>query len=287
MGIIVNTNIQSLNSQRLLGKNTRSLSSSFEKLSSGLRINRASDDAAGLQISEIIRTQIRGSERANDNVQDGINLFNVLDGTYQTITDNLQRIRELTVQGANDTYGVEQRSAINLEINQLAEDITRISQSTVFNNRQLLDGSIATFFIQAGANTNSAVDRIDIANISGNNPFSNVSSAALGLGAGGSLLNVANSTSALNTISLVDIALQDINNRRAIIGATVNRLEGVSNNLSIFRENSAAAESRIRDVDVAKESAILTRNQILQQSSATILAQANQVPQLALQLLGG
>lgn len=287
MGIVINTNLQSLNAQRLLGKNTKSLSGSFEKLASGFKINRASDDAAGLQISESLRSQIRGSQKALDNVQDGVNLLNVLDGTLDTVTQNLQRIRELVVQGANDTYGAGQRSAISSEIGQLAVDLTRIAAGTQFNGRNLLDGSIATFFLQVGANSNTAVDRINLASVGGINPFSSISATALGLGTAGSALGLQTNGSALAALSAIDTALTTINNRRAIVGAAVNRLESASNNLSISIENLSSSESRIRNVDVAKESAELTRNQILQQASATVLSQANQLPQLALNLLRG
>lgn len=286
MGIVVNTNVQSLNSQRLLAKNTMSLGRSLEKLASGFRINRASDDAAGLQISELFRAQIRGSEQAINNVQDGINVLNTTDGSFETITNNLQRIRELAVQGANDTLSGAQRSAINQELRQLATDITRISKSTQFNGKTLLDGTIgATFNIQAGANAASATNAINIASVGGVNPFGAANGSALGIGSAGTLLSVSSGVSARATISRVDAALNTVNTRRAAIGAMSNRLEATSNNLQIAVENFSAAESRIRNVDVAKESAKMTQSQILQQAAATVLSQANQTPQLALQLL--
>ncbi len=142
MGIQINTNVQSLNAQRLLGKNTTNLGKSLEKLSSGFRINKSSDDAAGLQISETLRSQIRGSQKANDNVQDGINVLNTADGSLSTITDNLQRMRELAVQGANDTLGVDQRSAINKELLQLTDDIDRIAKGTEFNGKKLFSSVV-------------------------------------------------------------------------------------------------------------------------------------------------
>jgi flagellin len=286
MGIIINTNIQSLNAQRLLSKNTRMQSKSYEKLASGFKINKASDDAAGLQISESLRTQIRGSQQASNNVQDGINVLNIMDGTMQTLTDNLQRMRELTVQAGNDTYAADQRSAIASEISQLAVDINRIAQGTQFNGRLLLDGSISNYYMQVGANYNSAVDRIDLANIGGVNPFASVDIRDLvGLTGATTTLNVMNSTSALTVLQRLDGALQKVNNRRATLGAMINRLDGTFNNLSLNIESQSASESRIRNTDVAKESAELTRNQVLQQASAQILSQANQIPQLALKLL--
>ena len=286
MGIIINTNIQSLNAQRLLSKNTRMQSKSYEKLASGFKINKASDDAAGLQISESLRTQIRGSQQASNNVQDGINVLNIMDGTMQTLTDNLQRMRELTVQAGNDTYAADQRSAIASEISQLSVDINRIAQGTQFNGRLLLDGSISNYYMQVGANYNSAVDRIDLANIGGVNPFASVNIRdLLGFTGATTALNVMNSTSALKVLERLDGALQKVNNRRATLGAMTNRLDGTFNNLSLNIESQSASESRIRNTDVAKESAELTRNQVLQQASAQILSQANQIPQLALKLL--
>jgi flagellin len=286
MGIVINTNVQSLNSQRLLGSNTVNLGKSLERLSSGFRINKASDDAAGLQISETLRSQIRGSDKAIDNVQDGINVLNTADGAFGTVTNSLQRVRELLVQGANDTLSATQRSSIGSEVKQLVSDITRVSKATQFNGKNLLDGSQTTFSIQVGANSTGSTNTINIASAASTNPFGSVGGSALGLGSSGGLLAFASNVSARAAISRVDTALATVNGRRAAIGALTNRLESTSNNLSIAVENFSASESRIRNVDVAKESANLTRNQILQQASATILAQANQAPQLALKLLG-
>lgn len=289
MGIVINTNVQSLNAQRLLGKNLSMQSKSYERLASGFKINKASDDAAGLQISENLRANIRGNRRAGDNIQDGINVLNVMDGTMQTIIDNIQRMRELTVQAANDTYSSEQRSAIQAEVSQLSADIDRIAQATTFNGRKLFDGSVSSYFLQVGANANSAVDRINLANISGVNPFSSVNIRdILGFATGStSALGFSSSQSALVTLTRVDAALQKIQNRRAALGAMVNRLTAGATNIDISIENLSASESRIRNTDVARESAEMTRNQILQQASAQVLGQANQVPQIALRLLGG
>lgn len=289
MGIVINTNVQSLNAQRLLGKNMMMQSKSYERLASGFKINKSSDDAAGLQISENLRSNIRGNRRAGENIQDGINVLNVMDGTMQTIVDNIQRMRELTVQAANDTYSSEQRSAIQAEVSQLSADIDRIAQATTFNGRKILDGSISSYFLQVGANANSAVDRINLANISGVNPFSSVNIRdVLGFATGStSALGFSSSQSALVTLTRVDAALQKIQNRRAALGAMVNRLTASATNIDISIENLSASESRIRNTDVARESAEMTRNQILQQASAQVLGQANQIPQVALRLLGG
>ena len=285
MSIVVNTNVQSLNAQRVLSSNTKSLGKSLEKLASGYRINRASDDAAGLQISESLRSQIRGSQQANNNVQDGINLLNTADGAFETITNNLQRIRELVVQGGNDTLTPQQRSAINSELLQLATDVTRIANSTQFNKINLLDGSKSTLKLQVGANYVSTTDVIDIG---ANNIFASASASSLGLFSAGALqTKVGSNASALKSLSIVDAALQTVQNRRAAIGALTNRLDGASANLSISVENFSSSESRIRNADIAKESANLTKNQVLQQASAQILGQANQTTQLALSLLRG
>jgi flagellin len=285
MPINVNTNVQSLNAQRLLSKNTMGLNKSLEALASGFRINKSSDDAAGLQISEVLRSQIRGSEKANDNVQDGINVLNTADGSLSTITDNLQRMRELSVQGANDTLNVDQRSAINKELKQLTADISRIANSTEFNGKKLFS-SVTNYKIQVGAESASATNVLDIGGT--NSALGTLQATSLGLQNPGAVMQVGVGTnaSALKAISTIDKALQTVGNRRASIGAMTNRLSSAAQNLSISIENFSASESRIRNVDVAKESAEMTKNQILQQAAATVLGQANQAPQLALKLLG-
>jgi flagellin len=287
MSLVVNTNVQSINAQRILGKNTMALSKSMEKLASGFRINRSSDDAAGLAISENLRAQIRGNEQAANNVQDGINLLNTLDGSFDVVTSNVQRMRELVVQGANDTLSTDQRSSIDKEIQQLAKDVSRIANSTQFNNKNLMTG-LASLRIQVGANKASATNMIDLGT-AGTNPFADSRATALGiLGAADAVkISVKTNVSSLKSLSILDAALTSVNNRRAAIGALSNRLEGAANNLSTSVENFSAAESRIRNVDVAKESATMTKNQILQQASSTILSQANQMPNMALNLLRG
>jgi flagellin len=284
MPINVNTNVQSINAQRLLSKNTMGLNKSLEQLASGFRINKSSDDAAGLQISEVLRSQIRGSEKANDNVQDGINVLNTADGSLSTITDNLQRMRELSVQGANDTLNIDQRSAINKELKQLTADISRIANSTEFNGKKLFS-SVTNYKIQVGAESASATNVLDIGGT--NSALGTLQATSLGLQNAGAVMQVGVGTnaSALRAISKIDTALQTVGNRRASIGAMTNRLSSASQNLSIAIENFSASESRIRNVDVAKESAEMTKNQILQQAAATVLGQANQAPNLAIQLL--
>ena len=286
MPLIINTNVSSMSAQRNLSVNTQMLSKTMEKLSSGYRINRAGDDAAGLQLSEKLRAQIRGSQKALDNTQDGLNVLNIADGALQTITDSLQRIRELTVQAGNDTYNTAQRSAMQVEMTQLLLDIDRIANATKFNGVDLLSASTpAAFVLQVGANTTANVDTIDVASALGTS-----TAAVLGvaLWSGAALTSAVDTGANARTLmAQIDTAITTVNTKRGNLGAFVNRLEGSINNLSIGVENLSASESRIRNVDVALESSNLTRNQILQQAANTILAQANQSPQLALSLLRG
>jgi flagellin len=276
MSLIINTNVASLNSQRYLSRNTNALNKSMEKLSSGFRINRAGDDAAGLALSESLRTQIRGSKKALDNAQDAINLLNLADGALQQIQDNLQRMRELAVQAANDTYSSEQRTAMQTEFNQLIEDNYRIMQATKFNGAVVF-GSNKTF--QIGANNVANVDTIQVTGAAANNALGTVANVATA--------NWTNSADAVASITAVDSSITGLNTQRGNLGAFVNRLESAANNLAIAVENYSAAESRIRNVDVAAESSNLTRNQILQQAAAAMLSQANATPQIALSLLRG
>jgi flagellin len=285
MPLVINTNVASINAQRNLGTNTNMLSKSIERLSSGFRINKAGDDAAGLQISENLRAQIRGSKKALDNVQDGTNVLNIADGALATITENLQRMRELAVQAANDTYDSASRTAIETELDQLATEITRISDATQFNGVKLLDGSINgtnNMVLQVGYSNNATQNTIDVGSTGA---FADTDATALGVN--DASIDVTNNTNARTALNLIDTALTRVNTQRANIGATINRLERAATNLSTQIENVSAAESRIRNVDVAAESAELVRNQILQQSSAAMLSQANQFPSIALQLLQG
>jgi flagellin len=266
-----------MNAQRYLTNNTNGLSKTMEKLASGYRINRAGDDAAGLQVSEKLRAQIRGSQKALDNVQDGINMLNIADGAMQTITDAVQRMRELAVQAANDTYSSAQRSAMQIEFNSLASGITQMAQAAQFNGTSLLSGG-ASIILQITANEGGDADDLDI------------SSALIDVTADSGLsidstVVLDNHSAAQAAIATLDDALDTINESRGKLGAFTNRLEYTAQNLATNIENTAASESRVRNVDVAMESANLARNQILQQASQAMLSQANQAPQLALQLL--
>ena len=283
MPLNINTNVASLNAQRFLTNNTSMLSKSMEKLSSGYRINRAGDDAAGLALSEKLRSQIRGSQKAADNVQDGINVLNITDGAMQSVTDYLQRMRELAVQAGNDTYNTAQRSSMKAEFDQLASGITQIANATQFNGVFLLNGSsqASGLVLQIGANANSGVDTLAMG---AQGIFDTMDASALGIT---SSLSIASNSGALGTITALDDAIATLNTRRGKLGALSNRLETTASNLATNVENTSASESRIRNVDVASESAKLSQYQILQQAASAMLTQANQAPQLALQLLKG
>jgi flagellin len=265
MAINVNTNVSSINAQRNLETNTKSYNTSLERLASGFRINRSADDAAGLQISETLRTQIRGSKKAQENAQDGINVLNIADGAQSVVQDNLQRVRELTVQAANDTLATAQRNAVATEINARRDDIDRIASSTKFNGVSLASSTTpSTFKIQVGANSSSTNDSIDVVSALGS-----ISTSSGGLNI--TTANVSTATAAQAYLDTIDTGLATLNSKRAALGALTNRLETSIQGLSVSVENLSGAESRIRNVDVASESAALTRNQILQQAATSIL----------------
>lgn len=280
MPLNINTNVSSLNAQRYLNSNSTMLGKSMEKLSSGYRINRAGDDAAGLALSEKLRSQIRGSQKAADNVQDGINVLNIADGALQSVTDYLQRMRELAVQAGNDTYNTAQRSSMKAEFDQLASGINQIASATQFNGVKLLNGAATSLKLQIGANDTSGVDTLDVGKAGA---FGAVDTTTLSVGS----LTLSSNSAALATITALDKAIGTVNKQRGTIGALSNRLETTATNLATNVENTSASESRIRNVDVASESAKMSQYQILQQAAAAMLTQANQAPQLALQLLRG
>jgi flagellin len=257
------------------------LNKGFERLSSGLRINRASDDAAGLAIANEMEADIRGSRQAVNNAQDGIALLNVADGSMQQILKNLQRMRELTKQAANDTYDTSKKALIQDELDQLFSEITRIADATTFNGVNLLNSAAATrFVLQVGSGNDVAtggVDIIDIASALGD------LTASVGLSLG--TTDVGTNTLSNELSSRIDSALTSVNAQLSRLGALTNRLEGVVSNLNVYIENISSARSRITDADFAAETAALTKNQILQQSTLAILSQANARPQAALSLL--
>ena len=270
--MIINHNIMALNAWRGLGQTNSALSKSLEKLSSGMRINRAADDAAGLAISEKMRGQIRGLNQAVRNAQDGISLLQTAEGALNETHSILQRMRELAVQAANDTNTSADRSQIQQEVNQLITEINRIGNTTEFNTQKLLNGSLSGKLIQIGANSGQNLS-ITIANMK---------AGALGV----SGLNVSAQSSAAHAITLVQSAINQVSTERSKLGAIQNRLEHTIANLGVASENLTAAESRVRDVDMAQEMMLFTKNQILVQAGTVMLAQANMAPQSVLKLLG-
>jgi len=280
MALVVNTNIASLNAQRNLSKSQRDLNQAMERLSSGLRINSAKDDAAGLAISDRMTSQIRGLNQAARNAMDGISLAQTAEGALQETTNMLQRMRELAVQAANDTNTSADRSSLDAEFQNLIEEVNRIATTTAFNGKTMLTGSYATngFVFHVGANADQVIS-ITIAGAS-----------AGALGSGGSTVDVQNiltQSAANSAITVMDMAISDIDVMRGDLGAAQNRMESTISNLKNVAENLSAARSRILDADVAQETAEMTKNNILQQAGVSILSQANQTPQLALQLLQG
>ena len=279
MGLRINTNVPSLVAQRNLRGNRALLDRTLERLSSGSRINHAGDDAAGLAISETLRAQIRGLGQAERNAQDGISLIQVAEGGLSEISNILIRMRELGVQAASDTVGTRERKFLDTEFQQLGEEIDRIANSTEFNGNPLLNGNGTTFEIQIGTKNNPLVDRIKLFD-----PYSsNVNLVSLGI----NLANVADKTSAQNCLASLDQALNSATGIRAEFGAMQNRLQSVINNLMVNKENLTAANSRIRDADLAEETSEMTKAQILNQAGVSVLAQANSSMKSVLGLLGG
>jgi len=266
----INHNISALNTLRYLSANNNAVSNSIEKLSSGLRINRAGDDAAGLAISEKMRGQIRGLDMAVKNSQDGISLIQTAEGALNETHSILQRMREIAVQSANDTNTNADRTALQQEVDQLLSEIDRIANQTQFNTKNLLDGTFSgTFHIGANKDQNMVLS------------ISGMGVSALSI----SGLSVGTQTGANAAIASLDASITQVSTERSKLGAIQNRLEHTINNLSTASENLNAAESRIRDVDMAKEMMAFTKNNILTQAAQAMLAQANQTPQGVLQLL--
>ena len=282
----INHNISSMIGQGALSTQQMSLGKSLEKLSTGLRINRASDDAAGLSVSESLRGKIRGMERAKSNAEDGIALVQIAEGATGEINNILQRMRELSIQSSTDTMTTTERSYTDKEFGQLMNEITRIANSASYNGMTLLDGQSGSFGVSGGAasvlhigsGSSSTTDRLSIT----------VNAMTLGaLGLNATTTSVSTAAGALSSLSLIDTAIKSVNTMRSDMGAYVNRLEFAISNLGNQLYNTQDAESRIRDVDFAKETTEFTRAQILVQSATSMLAQANQVPQGVLSLLKG
>ena len=325
MALYVNTNVSSINAQRKLANSTLALNTSYQRLSSGLRINSSKDDAAGLQISDRLTAQINGLNQGNRNSNDGIALAQTIEGALDETTNMLQRIRVLAVQAANGTNTAKDRQALQEEVNALSDEITRIAQKTTFAGAQVLDGGVGVtnglmrpvagqgqnptkyeYFFQVGANAQDEISlqcgaftmkgiasQADIANMP------QLTKAADKIGnnyhlAGISVSNngvwhwvVSQPSIAQRTLHTIDRFIELVDSKRAALGAIQNRMESTIRNQSSISENESDARSRIRDTDFASETAALTQNQIIQQASQSILSQANQRPTVALNLLGG
>jgi flagellin len=275
MSLFVNTNVSSLNAQRQIFNVSNSLSTSFERLSSGFRINSAADDAAGLQISERMTSQIQGLDQAARNANDAISLTQTAEGALDESTTALQRIRTLAIQAQNGINSTEDRAALSAEVTALKNEISRIAQTTEFAGLNILSGDFSASFL-VGANEGQSVT-VTIGDTAGE-------FGTTGLNVTGT---VDSDTNADTLLGQVDDALSKIGTVRSDLGALQNRFQSTIRNLSNISENVSAARSQIRDTDFATETASLTRNQIMQQASTTVLAQANQRPQAALSLLGG
>ncbi|MBS4760788.1 MAG: flagellin [Clostridium sp.] len=278
MAIIVNTNMSSLKTQRNLTSATNSLNTALERMSTGLKINRAADDAAGMFVANNLETQIRGSKIAQSNVATGINVLQTVEGNLDVINENLLRIRDLCVQGANGVYDAKSYTAMKNEIDARLAEITRISASADFNGKKLLDGSITTdLTLQVGAN-GTTNDRIAVTK----DVFAKADATTL---VGSATATFASTADATTLLGKVDTAISNVAERKATIGATQNRLTSAQDSLVTTIENATAAKSTIMDADIAEESANYTKAQILQQTSATLLVQANQLPSMALTLV--
>jgi flagellin len=275
MGLRVNTNVSSINAQRNLEKVTGRLNDNYSKLSTGLRITKGADDAAGLAISERLRSQVRSLQAARRNANDGISLVQVAEGALNESSSILIRMRELAIQANNATVSDNDKKTLNEEFTALRDEINRIAQATEFNSINLLDGTSSTMDFQIGFGTTGGVDTIAVS-------LSPALSTSLGINS----LSIASSGNPSAAIAAIDTAIDSVSTLRGSLGAVQNRLQSTVSNLGVAVENLSAAESRIRDVDVASETAALTRNNILQQAAISVLSQANVGPQTALSLLG-
>lgn len=276
MGLRINTNTASLNAQRNLMGTKLGLDKSLERLSSGFRINRAGDDAAGLAISENLKAQVRGLKQASRNAQDGVSLVQVAEGSLNEISSIMIRLRELGVQAASDTIGPVERQFLNVEYDQLVSEVDRIAAGTEFNGTQLLSGTGSVLDFQVGTRNDPNIDRLSF-----DASKADANAAALGV----NLTSVADKASAQNALAALDSAIVSVSAMRADFGAIQNRLQSTISNLAVSVENMSAANSRIRDVDVAEETSELTKNNILLNAGTSVLAQANQSAQTALNLL--
>ena len=278
----INTNLNSLNAQRNLNQSQMSLSVSMQRLSSGLRVNSAKDDAAGLAIAERMNAQIKGMNVAARNANDGISLAQTAEGALGKVSDALQRMRELAVQARNASNSSSDKDSLNKEFQQLSQEINRVLSATTFNGKNILASGAGALDFQIGANTTTN----DLITISTSNMLTDASITAV-TAATVSIGSNANVGALKTVIDSIDGALDKINSERAIYGATQSRFDAIISNLQVAAENQTAARSRIMDADFAVETANLSRAQILQQAGNAMVAQANQLPQNVLKLLGG
>lgn len=274
MAFRINSNIAAMTAQRAMASATQKLAGNYRRLSTGLRIATAADDAAGLAVSERLRAQIRSFQQAKRNASDGISLVQTGEGALNEVSNMLIRLRELAVQSANGTISSADRTTLDEEFQSLVDEVDRIGRSTEFNGIKLLDGSTSSVTFQVGAGTDTTINTLS-ANLS----------AVLATGLGIDILELSSTSAASAAMTAIDSAIDTVSRNRGSFGAMQNRLNYTINNLDVKVENLTAADSRIRDVDVAYETAQLARNSILQQASVAMLVQANLQPQLALTLL--
>jgi flagellin len=277
MGIRISTNIASINAQRTMANGQREIQKSMAQLASGSRITKSADDAAGLAISENLKSQGRSMVQAQRNANDGISMVQTAEGGLNEVSNILTRIRELGIQASSDTVGDRERGFTDKEVQQLKAEMQRISQTTRFGNTQLLSGSGGTFDFQVGINNNDSEDRIKY-----DSSMTNASIDELGVDS----IDFTSKEGAQSALAKLDDAQSKVNGYRASLGAIQNRLQSTADNLGVMYENISAANSRIRDTDVAAATSEMTRNSILLNANTSVLGQANQTPQLALKLLG-
>lgn len=277
MGMRISTNVASINAQRTLTNSQREISKSMAQLSSGSRITKAADDAAGLGISEMLKSQIRSYTQASRNANDAISMVQVAEGGLGEISNILTRMRELGIQAASDTVGDKERSYLNLEVSQLKEEVQRIAKTTKFGSTNLLDGTGSKFDIQVGINNDDFEDRISF-----DSSVLNATTAELGIDG----VDYSNKAGAQEFLMVVDEAQSRVAAFRANVGALQNRFSSTIENLGAQHENLSAANSRIRDADIATSTSEMARNQVLLNASTSVLSSANQQPQLALKLIG-
>ncbi len=277
MGMRITTNVASLNAQRTMTSSQREIQKSFAQLSSGSRITKAADDAAGLGISESLKSQIRSLSQASRNANDGISMVQVAEGGLNEVSNILTRMRELGIQAASDTVGDQERGYINKEVVQIKDELQRIAKTTRFGTTNLLDGTGSKFDIQVGINNNSFEDRVSF-------DSSVLNATASELGVDG--MDFTSKDGAQDALMTVDKAQTQVAGYRANLGALQNRFQSTVENLGVQHENLSAANSRIRDTDIAQATSEAARNNVLLQASSSVLSQANQIPSLALKMIG-